>query len=274
MEVGKILSRAHELPKIPKVVRELMEMVNRDDVEMSELSRTISLEQVVSARVIRLANSAHFGRGRSVSSVDDAVIRLGLEPLRTLIVASALVSAFPYVEVIDLGKFWEKTFEIALLSKGLAQSCKINPNDAFTAGMLHNIGDLMIYTIMPDKVAEIDEKIEQGMQKPDAQKAVIGVDSAELGAKLAEGWKFSPELVHAISEQYHPKVDNIFSPLAATIRLANAIDEQWDDLPNEDAKPVWIAEQLESTILSLDDRAILFVDEIRGSGKEMAQLVI
>lgn len=274
MEENEILSHAHELPKIPKVIREMMELVNDPEVELQELSQTISLEQVVSGRVLRLANSAHFSRGKSVSSVNQAVVRLGLEPLKTLIIASSLVSAFPYVEVIDLEGFWQETFEIAVLSKAIAQSCAVNPNDAFTAGMMHNIGDLMIYTVMIDHVPAIFEKIEAGSLKVNAQRSTIGTDSAILGAKLAESWRFSEELVFAISEQYEPKVDNIYSPLAATIRLANAINRDWDRLETFDAKKVWLSEQIEADILFLNTDVIGSLDEVRGSGVEMARLVI
>lgn len=274
MEQNEILSHAHELPKIPKVIREMMELVNDPDVELQELARTISMEQVVSARVIRLANSAHFSRGKSVSSVDQAVVRLGLEPLKTLIIASSLVSAFPYVEVIDLEMFWQETFEVAILSKAIAQSCDVNPNAAFTAGMLHNIGDLMIYTVMSEQVPTIFEKMEAGSSKVAAQRSTIGTDSAILGAKLAESWSFSEELVFAISEQYEPKVDNIYSPLAAAVRLANAINRDWDDLPTLDAKSVWLSEQIEANILSVDGSITEKVDTVKGSGVEMARLVI
>ncbi|WP_122032797.1 HDOD domain-containing protein [Aliivibrio sp. EL58] len=274
MEQNEILSHAHELPKIPKVIREMMELVNDPDVELQELARTISMEQVVSARVIRLANSAHFSRGKSVSSVDQAVVRLGLEPLKTLIIASSLVSAFPYVEVIDLEAFWQETFEVAILSKAIAQSCDVNPNAAFTAGMLHNIGDLMIYTVMSEQVPTIFEKMEAGSSKVAAQRSTIGTDSAVLGAKLAESWSFSKELVFAISEQYEPKVDNIYSPLAATVRLANAINRNWDDLPTLDAKSVWLSEQIEIDILSVNAAIIENIDNVKGSGIEMARLVM
>lgn len=274
MEQNEILSHAHELPKIPKVIREMMELVNDPDVDLQELSRTISMEQVVSARVIRLANSAHFSRGKSVSSVDQAVVRLGLEPLKTLIIASSLISAFPYVEVIDLKAFWQETFEVAILSKAIAQSCTVNPNSAFTAGMLHNIGDLMIHTVMSEQVPTIFEKMEAGSSKVSAQRSTIGTDSAILGAKLAESWSFSEELVFAISEQYEPKIDNIYSPLAATVRLANAINRDWDNLPTMDAKSVWLSEQIEANILFITTSLIEKVDEVKGVGIEMARLVM
>lgn len=274
MEQNEILSHAHELPRIPKVIREMMELVNDPEVELQELSRTISMEQVVSARVIRLANSAHFSRGKGVSSVDQAVVRLGLEPLKTLIIASSLVSAFPYVEVIDLEAFWQETFEVAVLSKAIAQSCDVNPNSAFTAGMLHNIGDLMIYTVMAEQVPAIFEKIETGISKVIAQRSTIGTDSADLGAKLAESWSFSEELVFAISEQFEPKVDNIYSPLAATVRLANAINRDWDSLSTMDAKSVWLSEQIEAEILEVDTSIMEHIEAVRGAGAEMARLVI
>ncbi len=274
MEQNEILSRAHKLPKIPKVVREMMELINRDDVDLQELSRIISMDQVVSSRVISLANSAYFSRGRGVSSVEQGVVRLGLEPLKTLIIASSLVSAFPYIDVIDLKEFWQDTFEVAMLSKIIAQHCNMNTDAAFTAGMLHNIGDLMIYTVLTEYVPVIFEKIAAGMSKMEAQRSTLGIDSAAIGAELAGSWSFPDELVFAIADQYEPKVENIYSPLAATIRLANAIHRDWESLTTEESVSIWLSEQVETDILSVTSDITEKVNSVRGFGVETAKLIM
>lgn len=115
MDQASLLSRINELPKIRKVLQELVEMVNRDEVDLMQLSQKIAMEQVVSARILRLANSAHFGRSRTVASIDEAVIRLGTEPIRTLVVVSVLTSAFPKFETMDVTEYWNDTFEVVLL---------------------------------------------------------------------------------------------------------------------------------------------------------------
>ena len=93
MTTKDLLSQVDKMPKIPKVVQELMDLVNHPNAEMNKISEKISQDPVISARILRLSNSAHFGRGKSVSSIEEAVIRVGLGPIRTLVTASALMSS-------------------------------------------------------------------------------------------------------------------------------------------------------------------------------------
>ena len=94
MRVEQLFDQAHELPQIPKLVQELIEGFNNEDINIDEIAEKIAMDQVITAKVLRLANSARFGMPRQVSSVDDAVVLLGFNALRTLVVASGVAAAF------------------------------------------------------------------------------------------------------------------------------------------------------------------------------------
>ena len=132
MPSAELLKRVDELPRLPKAVSELLDAVNNEDSSIKSISAKVAQDPLISARVLRLANSAHFGRSREVGSIEDAVVRLGMQTLRTLVIASAVVGAIPNAEGIDLAEFWGETFEIALYSQEIAKVCGVAPDEAFT----------------------------------------------------------------------------------------------------------------------------------------------
>ncbi len=275
MTTKELLSQVDKMPKIPKVVQELMDLVNHPDAEMNKISEKISQDPVISARILRLSNSAHFGRGKSVSSIEEAVIRVGLSPIRTLVTASALMSSFPQIDGLDLKIFWGTTFEVATLCKGLAKQLKADQNEAFTAAMLHNIGDLLIYTIYPDKIEKVALHVEAGKSKPEAQQIVLNTDCAKVGGALAKNWKFTDKLIYAISNQFTFTQKDEYHQLPAMINLARKIDENWDAFSNDEiAKKDWLLHQLEYSILGCDEKVFDEMQEQRGAGRELAQSLI
>lgn len=274
MQTDSLITRIDKLPKIPKVVQELMDLVNNEQSDLNQIAEKISMDQVISARVLRLSNSAHFGRARTVSSIDEAVIRLGLGPIRTLVIASALMSAFPKVEGLDLNNFWGTTFEVASLSKAISSHVKEDPNEAFTAGMLHNIGDLLIYTVAPDEAQKIELHVEAGKTKQEAQQLILNTDTAQLGGELANNWKFADTLVQAIANQFAPVSGESFSKMAAILRLANKIENEWDEVVTTDSKVTWLNSQLEYSMLGLSESVVETIDDNRGKGREMASSVV
>lgn len=280
MTTDVLLSYVDKLPKIPKVVQELMALVNNENADMNKISEKIALDPVISARILRLSNSSHFGRGRTVSSIEEAVIRLGLGPIRTLISASALMGSFPKIDGINLNDFWGTTFEVATLCKALAKEIKIDQNEAFTAAMLHNIGDLLIFTVFPDKITTVELHIEAGKSKPQAQQIVLNTNCAELGGALAKNWKFSDKLIYAISNQFIFQQADEFYRLAAIINLARKVDENWDLLSDDEnsnddtSKKGWLIHQPEYEMLGLQEHLFEIMKKHRGSGRELAKSLV
>ena len=115
----------------------------------------MSMEQVLSARLLRMANSAHFGGSKSVATINDAIIRVGSGAVRTLVSSSILSSAFPKIETLNVKDYWSNTFEISMIASKLAPKVGLDPNEAFTTGVLHNIGELMIHSLVDQFVAVV-----------------------------------------------------------------------------------------------------------------------
>ncbi|EGR0789511.1 HDOD domain-containing protein [Vibrio vulnificus] len=270
MSQEALISRLNELPRIESVLQELLEMVNRDNFDFSELSKKLAMDQVLSARLLRMANSAHFAGNKPLSNLNEAVIRVGSGAVRTLVSSSILYSAFPKIETLNIKDYWANTFEVAMIASKLADQAKLDANEVFTTGVLHNIGELMIHSLVPEQAIEISNKIAEGQSPLSAQREVLGTDATKLGAKLAEAWKFPPEMKDAIENINHPGKAKIAKRLACLLYLARDINKRWDSMLEEEEKQHYLAEHPAAAALGITPGRAFVIDQIRGQGSEMA----
>jgi len=270
MEQGELLARINELPKIRKVLQELIEMVNQEDVDLNQLAKKIAMEQVVSARILRLANSAHFGRSRSVASIDEAVVRLGTEPIRTLVAVSVLSSAFPKFDSLDIKQYWSDTFEVATIASQTAKKVGVDPNRAFTAGVLHNIGELMIHALAPDYAKIITDRVNDGEEASLVQNELLGTTATRLGAKLATAWKFAPQLTDSIAHYLAPSNAEEDKKLARLLHFAYRVNRDWDELESEQEREDYLDCCQDAIELGIAPEFANVLDEIRGQGQDIA----
>ncbi|WP_341502137.1 HDOD domain-containing protein [Gallaecimonas sp. GXIMD4217] len=234
MTIEQFFSRPQKLPQIPEVVRQLIETFNDPDVDLRQVADKISLDAVISANTLKLANSARYGRSRQVATVNEAAVRLGLDVLRNMVMASGLVDLYPEVRHFDLKAFWIRSFEVGELCRVLAPKAKADAELAFTCGMLHNIGELIIHAAEPELAAELDQRVAKGEARSYAEHAVLGFTYAEVGAELANRWLFPQSIQLAIRNQRVPLLAEPWSEYAALVYLAdylNGLDEMDDDAP-------------------------------------------
>ncbi|USD41102.1 HDOD domain-containing protein [Vibrio sp. SCSIO 43135] len=270
MSQEALISRINELPRIESVLQELLDMVNRETIDFGELSKKMSMDQVLSARVLRMANSAHFGGVKGVSTINDAIVRVGAGAIRTLISSSILSTTFPKLETLNIKDYWANTFEISMIASTLAKSAKLDPNEVFTTGVLHNIGELMIHSLVPDKAQEITARVEAGEDPLQVQRDVLKTDAQQLGAVLAETWKFPAAMVDAIANVNQPSKANESKRLACVLYLARDIHRRWDSMLEEDEKQHYLANHPAAKALALSADLASDIDGIRGQGSEMA----
>ncbi len=270
MGTAALLSHIDKLPRLPKAVSELLDVVNNDSASIAEVSEKISRDPLVSARVLRLANSAHYGRSREVGSIDEAVVRLGQQSLRTLVIASAVIGTIPTVAGIDIGEFWGSCFEVSLYGQEFAKRCGAEPETAFTCGILHDIGDLLIATIEPDKALKIQDSIAGGAEKLAVEMGVLGYTSSEVASLLAQNWNFSSELVQGIKYQNNPKDADPFSSQAAILKLSHIVLLEWDSV-DDNEKTCWLSQQVTSVGLKMEMGGLSNkIQALRGKGFEIS----
>ena len=228
MILQNLIDNAQKLPNIPKVVQELIESFGDENVSNDAIAKKISADQVLTIKVLRAANSAHYGGNRKVGSVNDAVFLLGFNAVRTLVLASGLTGAFKAPEGFDLRKFWHDSFAVAATCKWLARYSHDDAETAFTCGMIHNIGELLIHILLPEECAEMQKVVDKGARNVDIEKNYLGFDFSEAGAELAHRWKFPEAIVKGIRYQLNPLEADVFPRLAGVINIAMYINKMND----------------------------------------------
>jgi HD-like signal output (HDOD) protein len=204
MQVDELFDQIDTLPHVPDVVLSLMRAVNDPDARIAELAAQVSRDQALSLRVLKMVNSAYFGLSRKCGSIHDAVVLLGLTRLRSIVLASALVKAIPPVEGLNLPEFWRHTFRVASHARWFAKQGRSDPEQAFAAGLLHNLGGLLVYLADGELAREIEKRLEAGEPIDMAETGVLGFTTPEAGAELLARWHFPKELSEAIRHQRHP----------------------------------------------------------------------
>ncbi|ENM5786405.1 HDOD domain-containing protein [Vibrio metoecus] len=265
-----LLKRLNELPRLSKVLQELLDLANQPNVDFHQLSKKITLDQILTARLLRMANSAYFGGNGHIATVNDAIIRVGIDSVRTLVVASVLSSTFPKIETLNLNDYWINTFETALIASKIAEQVGLDKAETFTTGVLHNIGELMIHTLMPSEAKLIEQKIAQGVDPLTAQEEILGISAPRIGAMLAKEWKFPSEMVDAIKHFDEPREAEISPKLAVAIHFARDIHRYWDELAQTKDKSVYLADHPDSRLLNISASFQSTIDGVRGNGKEIA----
>lgn len=221
MKLEALFQNPHALPTAPKVVEELINSFNNAAVSTEEIAKKVSTDPVLSAKLLRLANSAYYHVSRSIGTVEDAVLMLGFVTVRTLVISSGLVSGFKAVPGLDLKQFWRYSLHTAVSAKWIAKKTGENTDLAFTIGMMHAIGQLVLHSAMPEQAMQLD-KIAPPLdaRRLDAEMASLGYCFADVGAELARRWKFPEAFSDAIGAFPNPFIATPPNRMAAVVHLA------------------------------------------------------
>lgn len=221
MTLEALLHHPNALPSAPKIVEQLISSFNNDDVSVDEIARKLSLDPVLSAKLLRLANSTYYHVSRRIGNVGDAVRMLGFVTVRTLVISSGLVGSFKAVPGLDLKRFWRYSLHTAVVARWIAKEAGANTDLAFTLGMMHALGQLVMHAGAPEQAQAVDKAVgtyEAG--RLEAEKAVFGYDFSEVGAALADLWKFPDLFARTIKEFPAPQSVSPPNRMAAVIHLA------------------------------------------------------
>jgi HD-like signal output (HDOD) protein len=229
MTLDEIFDKAlGKLPMVPKVVQELLASFERADSNVDQIVEQVSHDQVLSAKVLRLANSARMSGGKPAMSVDDAVVRLGFDNLRMLVVAGGMAGMKIDSPTFDRKAFWLHSFHTGNVARWLAKQAKLDGNTAYTCGLLHNIGELLIHIALPQEMTKIDKMVVAGTDRIQVENMVLGLDLATVGGELARRWQFPKEIQRAIIQHQNPAAFDEFEPYAGLVALANLLTAQFD----------------------------------------------
>jgi HD-like signal output (HDOD) protein len=240
MEINQLFNQLHNLPSIPKVAQDLITQFDNPTSGIEAIARNIEKDPVISAKILRLANSARFRGARESTSIEDAAMRLGFNTMRTLVLASAVTGAFSAPASFNLKGFWLKSFQVASIARLLAKQDGKDPEVAFTCGLMHNIGELLIQTGAPDMVERLNARRASASSPAHAadETLQLGFGYPEVGAELAKRWNLPKQIQDGIAYQAKPHQVPGNGPLPLLVAQACEVSDQLQKHggPNDQAR--------------------------------------
>ena len=221
MRLEVLLKQPKALPTVPELALYLIETFEQEDVDTNEIAHHISTDPVLTAKLLQQANSAFFGLTRAVSTVRDAMAMLGLTRVRALVLAAVMDKSFGAVPGVKLEQFWRYSFNTANLARYVALQVDIDLNLAFTVGMIHSIGEIVMHVGMPDTMHQMDAAVAPlAIKRAQTEFEAFGYTYADVGAALARSWHFPKSIINAIEYQRTPFDNDVYEPMAGVIHMA------------------------------------------------------
>ncbi len=258
LSIDDVVRNLLELPSLPDVVMELLSSIDVQDVDISVLARKVSHDQALMAKTLRLANSPVYGLQVKVTTLTQAITFLGFQATRNLIIAAAVTGCFTEGKCagFDFKGFWRHSIATAACAKVLARRMKFNQDYAFTAGLLHDIGRLVLVTGFPELYGQaLALRKERDCELIEAEREVLGVDHVQAGIALAGHWNFSDTMRLAIAHHHNPEAPGA-GFLATIVHVANAVVHALD-LARDDDDLVPAVSSVAWTALGLTEESYL-----------------
>ncbi len=232
-----LLSRAENLPSLPSLFHRLMKEFKSPDGSIREVGRIVSEDQAMSAKVLQLVNSAFFGMTRCVSCPAEAVASIGMENLQALALTVCVFSPLENsaLEAFAMEDLWKHSVEVGSLSREIARWEDADDQiveDAFLAGLLHDIGKLALASMIPEEYAEVVTCCRnEDIGVDEVERRVIGATHAEVGAYLLGLWGFSDTVMQVLAYHHRPQEAGTtgFTALTA-VHVANVLKRDLDRL--------------------------------------------
>lgn len=220
MELQSLIDQPGKLPTIPKVGEQLIASFSADDVSVSEIANQIASDPVLSAKLLRLANSAYFHVSRTIGTVDAALQMLGFVMVRNLVLGNSVAGAYKNVPGVDLKQFWRYNLYTACAARWLAQRVDLNADRVFTLGLIHAIGQLQMHAVAPREMAPLDKQMNVlDARRAELESKVLGFNYAEVSAELAKVWNFPLPLIDALRHAAQPLESGDLFEVCALVHL-------------------------------------------------------
>lgn len=229
-DVFAVLEQRDDLPVLAPVVQQALELLMRDDFDWRQVAEVLSRDERLAAHLLRLANSAITGFRRRITNLPTALRVLGARPVCNLLLT---LSVRPLLRVSAEYDLWRHSLGCALLARAIAQRTRqVEPDEAFAAGLLHDIGKNLLWRYFPEGSRRAHE-ITQRQRCPLflAERLIFGTTHAEVGGWLLERWRLPSPLPEAVATHHDPPPDA--APLVWHIYWANALWHQAQGTPTD-----------------------------------------
>jgi len=240
LSVRRYIERSfNDLPALPTIVTKVLELSEDPEISASELEDIILADQAITAKFLRVANSAYYGLATQVSSIAHAVVILGIQQVRNIVLSMAAISLLKSRNkgtMSMLHSFWRHSFGTGAAAIRLAQIKKLPAQQSdlvHIGGILHDIGQLFLFGNFTDLYRlTLQLAATQSVPIHEAEKKVLGITNAEVGAHLAHAWNFPHNLANII-EFHHGPYQELPERTIAIVHAADYLSERaWQVVPS------------------------------------------
>ncbi len=229
-----VLKRIRDIPSLPEVVNRIVEVMAKPNTPASEIARLISYDPGLTSKVLRMVNSAAYGFQRQISSVQHGIMILGFNQVRGLVLSASIFKLFEgkdIVQGLDHKEFWQHSMATAIVARTVANRLRLRDvDDAFSAGMLHDIGKMVLDVYFKENYREVLEaaylnrRPYHGRGFLAVERHVLDSDHTEIGAFLANKWKLPVTITEVIRFHHNPaEADESCRTLVYLVALANEL---------------------------------------------------
>lgn len=231
-EIHSKLGDIRGISTLPHVMTRIMAVAADEDSSAKDLAREVRSDQALASKILKVVNSAYYGFYRKIANIDDAVVILGFKEIRSMCLALTVMHLFSegQNEYFDRRQLWRHSVITALLAEMLAEPYAEEHPQAFTAGLLHDLGRAVLDQFFPEAWKEVCLEVERRQcHWLQVEQDLLGTDHAEVGFWLAERWDFPTSLTESIRFHHEPSRAEVAPRLTGIVHLANLLSRR--DLP-------------------------------------------
>ncbi len=253
------LDQISNLPTIPGILVEILGSLQDPNIGFDSLKKIVYKDPPLAARILRIANSAYFGRSNPTNSLETAFLTIGINELIMIISSIGVVNSFAQFgnRSFDRRILWKHSLMTGLVARYISQKLNLGQrtnNDEFIAGLLHDLGHIIISHYFPKEFVRIQDSAKQGLDPLEIERSELGNDHSEISALIATRWRFSETLVNILRFHHTPEQ---FPGDRTLVRLIHFSDRICSWRPS-DEKPI----PVENLILDPELLKIAFPDAI------------
>jgi putative nucleotidyltransferase with HDIG domain len=257
LDLTSLIAKVKDLPPLPTVVMKAMEMTLDPEASVRNLQLLISQDQALSAKILRIVNSAMYALRREVSTVSHAVAVLGLDTVKSVIMAASVERVFQASKDLSTKLMSDHSWGTALAARAIARRIRYeNTEEALVCGLMHDLGKPVLMQNLRERYSVIVSEVYKGNSNfHQMELLAFGFSHAHVGALLARKWNFPPQLSEAVGYHHNPLSAPNFKQLACIINLSNLLMISLG-IGFEKDKSVNLEKQPSAEYLKLDASAI------------------
>ncbi|MDR4505149.1 MAG: HDOD domain-containing protein [Candidatus Scalindua sp.] len=224
----KLLNKIEELPPLPQSIPQILDITRNPDSSAHDLTKVFERDPTLAAGILKLANTAYYGFNRKISTISHAVVCLGFNTIRSIALTASthgMLSNGIDAYHLEKGMLWQHSTACAICARMIAQHVKYKDcEEAYIAGLLHDIGKIILSSFAEEQYDEIIEKTMDNKTPYNvAELEVLGYDHPQIGGKIIEKWNLPPALVEAVQYHHQPEKAENNTILTYIVHLADAI---------------------------------------------------